>query len=167
MSTAGNKKRLFLNISLTNRLTLFRVTAQPTFLLTVIPSLATARSFACHTTRIARVANFWAESFNLTNSARFRSLAEGGYACTAESIPPVRELFCCNANGQILSAFCSSALDDQAAIFAGHSYQKAVSPFTRNVAWLKCSFHVPYLWNLFFRKRVFTHSTPLLSRYLL
>jgi len=89
-STAGNNKRLFLKVSLTKRLTLFRVTAQPTFLLTVTPSLACARSFACHTTRIPREANFRTESFSLRNSARFRSLAVGGYVFIAGTVPPAK-----------------------------------------------------------------------------
>lgn len=129
-STAGNNKRLFLNISLTKRLTLFRVTAQPIFLLAVTPSRACARLFACHTTRIPLAANFWAVSFNLRNSARFRNLAVGGYVFWSGTVPPANELFCCNANGQVFSTFCSSALDDETSVFGGHSHQKAVSPFT-------------------------------------
>ena len=77
-STAANNERLFLNVSLTKRLILFRVTAQPIFLLTVTPSRAYARSLFCHTTRMPREANFWAESFSLRNSDRFRNLAVGG-----------------------------------------------------------------------------------------
>jgi len=166
-STAGNRLRLLLKVSLTQRLILLRVTAQPTFLLTVTPSRACASPFTCQTTRMPREANFWTESRNLRNSVRFRSLRDGGNPLSAGTVPPVEELFCCNANGQIFSTLGSSALDHQATVLGGHSHQKTVSPFTRNVAWLECSFHVPYLWNLFFRKRVFTHITPLLSRYLL
>jgi len=129
-STAGNNKRLILNVSLTKRLTLFRVTAQPTFLLTVTPSRACSRLLACHTTRIPLDANFWAAFFNLRNSARFRNLAVGGYVFWSEAVPPAKQLFCCNANRQVFSTFCSSALDDQTSVFAGHSHQKAVSPFT-------------------------------------
>ena len=129
-STAGNDERLFLNVSRTNRLILFRVTAQPIFLLTVTPSRAWARLFTCHTTRIPLEANFWTESLSLRNSDRFRNLAAGGYVYWVGTAPPAKELFCCNANGQVFSAFCSSALDDQAAIFCGHSHQKAMSSFT-------------------------------------
>jgi hypothetical protein len=129
-STAGNNKRLFLNISLTKRLTLFRVTAQPTFLLTVTPSRACERLFACHTTKIPLETNFWTESFNLRNSARFRSLAVGGYVFWSGTVLSAKELFCCNANGQVFSALSSSALDDETSVFGGHSHEKTVSPFT-------------------------------------
>lgn len=166
-STAGNIQWLVLNVSLTKRLILFRVTAQPTFLLTVTPSRAWESVLACHTTRIPREANFCAASFSPRNSDLFRNRKDGGKEFSAGADPPAKKLFCSNADRQIFSAFSSSALDNQTPVFCGHSHQKTVSPFSRNVAWLKCSFHVPYLWNLFFRKRVFTHVTPLLSRYLL
>jgi hypothetical protein len=97
-STAGNKLKLFLNISLTQRFTLFRVTEHPIFLLTVTPSRACERLFACQTTSIPLEANFWTDSFNLRNSARFRSLADGGYAFWAGIISPAKKLFCSNAN---------------------------------------------------------------------
>jgi hypothetical protein len=145
-STAGNNKRLLLNASLTKRLTLFRVTAQPIFLLTVTPRRACARLFSCHTIKIPLEANLWTEHLRLRNSDLFFSLAAGGYVFLTGVVSATKELFGGNANRQVFSTFCSSALDDQAAVFGGHPYQKAVSSFTRNVTWLKCSFHVSNLW---------------------
>lgn len=89
-STAGSSKRFFLKVSLTKRLTLFRVTAQPTFLLTVTPKRAYARGFPCQTTRMPLHANFCAESFSLRNSERFRSLRDGGNALLASTGSPVK-----------------------------------------------------------------------------
>jgi hypothetical protein len=89
-STAGSINRFFLNVSLTKRLTLFRVTAQPTFLLTVTPKRAYARLFSCHTTRIPLEANFSTESFNLRNSERFRSLSDDGNVLLASTVSPVK-----------------------------------------------------------------------------
>jgi len=129
-STAGNVKRLVLNISLTKRLTLLRVTAQPTFLLTVTPRRACGILFACQTTRITLEEYFWTESFNLRNSDRFRNLAVEGYELLAGSVPLANGLLCCNAHGQVFSTFCSSALDYKAAILAGHSHQETVGSFT-------------------------------------
>ena len=151
-STAGNNKRLILNVSLTKRLTLFLVTAQPIFLLAVTPSRACSRLLSCQTTRIPLDANFWTESFSLRNSDRFRSLAVEGYVLLAGTAPPTWELLCSNANRQIFSAFCSSTLNNQASVFCGHSYQKTMGSFSWYVAWLKCSFHEPYLCYFLFRK---------------
>jgi len=89
-STAGINNRFFLNVSLTKRFTLFLVTAQPTFLLTVTPKRAYARLFSCHTTRIPLVANLLTESFNLRNSERFRSLTSGGNVLPASAVSPVK-----------------------------------------------------------------------------
>lgn len=89
-STGGSNVRFILNISRTKRLTLLRVTAQPTFLLTVTPRRACARLFSCQTTRIARVANFFSESFSLRNSERFRNLTDEGYVVSASVISPVK-----------------------------------------------------------------------------
>lgn len=111
-STAGKNKRLFLNVSLTKRLTLFLVTAQPIFLLTVTPSRACARSLARHTTKIPLEANLLTEFFNPRNSARFRNLAVGGYVFLAVTVLPAKDLFCSNANGQVFSTLCSSTLND-------------------------------------------------------
>jgi hypothetical protein len=77
-STAGIIKRFILKVSLTKRLILLRVTAQPTFLLTVTPKRAYARLLSCHTTSIPLEANLLTEFFNLRNSARFRSLNDDG-----------------------------------------------------------------------------------------
>jgi hypothetical protein len=159
-STAGNKERLFLKVSLTKRLTLFRVTAQPIFLLAVTPSRACARLFACHTTRMPREANFWTASFNARNSVRFRSLTAGGNELSLGTVPPAKGLFCCNANGQVFSTFCSPALDDQATVFAGHSHQETVGPFSRNVAGLKCSFHVSIPLEFIFQEKGFYSYYP-------
>lgn len=144
-STAGSSKRLFLKTSLTQRLILFRVTAQPTFLLTVTPSRACVRVFACHTIRIPLEANFLTEFLKPRNSDRFRSLTVGGNAEMASTAPTVEELLYSNTDRQVFSTFCSSAFDNQTSIFGSHSHQKAMSSFSRNVAWLKCSFHVSYL----------------------
>ena len=51
ISTATSIIRLCLNTSRRYRLTLLRTTAQPIFLLAVIPSRASWQSFGCHTTR--------------------------------------------------------------------------------------------------------------------
>ena len=89
-STAGSNNRCILNVSLMKRLTLLRVTAQPTFLLTVIPMRAYARLFSCHTTRIPLEANFFTESFSWRNSERFRSLIDGGNVLLASADSPVK-----------------------------------------------------------------------------
>jgi hypothetical protein len=88
----------------------------------------------------------------LRNSERFRSLKSGGKTLPADLIAQSVQLFGCNANGQIFSTFGSSAFDDKTTVFASHSHQKAMGSFTRNVARLKCSFHVPYLWLFISRK---------------
>ena len=89
-STAGINKRFVLNVSLTKRLTLFRVTAQPTFLLTVTPRRAYARLLSCHTTRKALEEYFWTDSFNLRNSERLRSLSVDGYLLLVSTGSPVK-----------------------------------------------------------------------------
>jgi hypothetical protein len=89
-STDGISVRLFLNISLIKRFTLFLVTAQPTFLLTVIPNRAYARSFSCHTTRILLEAIFFAEFFNLRNSERFLSLTNGENVLSVSTVSAVK-----------------------------------------------------------------------------
>jgi len=159
-STAGNIQRLLLKVSLTKRLILLRVTAQPIFLLTVTPRRACARLFTCQTTRTPREANFWAASRRPRNSDRFRSLKDGGNALWAYAAPPAEYLFCCNADGQIFSAFCSSALDNQTSVFTGHSHQKTMSSFSRNVTWLKCSFHVSIPLEFIFQEKGFYSYYP-------
>ncbi len=82
-STAGKLQRVLLNVSLIYRLILLRVTAQPTFLLTVTPRRAYAWVLACHTTSIPLAAYFCTEPARLRNSERLRSLTTGGKVVSA------------------------------------------------------------------------------------
>lgn len=41
----------------------------------------------------------------------------------------VSELFRCNADGKVFSSLCPSALDNEAAILAGHPHEEAMGPF--------------------------------------
>jgi hypothetical protein len=121
-------------------LTLLRITAQPTFLLTVIPRRAWLPPFSSHTTRKPLEANLWGELDSLRNSKRFRSRTDLGK--TPVSSSPEHRLLGCNANGQSFAALGPSALDDKTAVLGGHPYQKTVGALAGGVAGLKCSFHI-------------------------
>jgi len=138
MSTAGSVCLLCLNISLTNRLTLLRVTAQPIFLLTVTPSRGRISSLGRHTRRKPLTAYVFAAVESPTNSARFRSRADLGNDARSSE----QGLLGCNADGKIFAALGPSALDNEAAVLGCHPHQKTMGPLPGNVAGLKCSFHI-------------------------
>jgi len=56
-------------------------------------------------------------------------------------------LFGCNRNRKPFSALGPAALDYEAAVFCCHPHQKTVSALTRDVAWLKSTFHILLLKN--------------------
>ena len=125
-STAATPKRLCLKNSRRYRLTLLRTTAHPVFLLAVIPSRAIWRLFSLHTTRNPRTVVLRCAEASCRNSARFRKRAVFGNVAVVSIITQKLELFCCDSYRQAFTPFRSSAFDDQATIFCGHSYEKSV-----------------------------------------
>lgn len=140
MSTEASKRRSCLKISRIKRLTLLRTTAQPIFLLAVMPRRADVPVLSRQTTRKPFTAVLCLEFVSWRNSARFLNLASLGNSAVNSNITSA-QLLGCNSYRQVLATFCSSALDDQSAIFSGHSHQKAMRTLAGNVTGLKCSFH--------------------------
>jgi hypothetical protein len=142
ISTAGNASLWCLNTSLVKRLTRLRITAQPTFLLTVIPRRGPATSLSFQTTRKPLTAYLPDADKSLTKSARFLSRTDLGNVLISGFGSATLKLLGGNADGQAFATFCPAPLDYETTVFSGHSYEKTMGPFTRSVAWLKCSFHI-------------------------
>jgi len=141
ISTASSSMRLCLNISRRKRLTRLRTTAQPIFLLTVMPNRAIEQVFSRQITRKPfTVVLCWAfESWR--NSVRFLNRASFGNLWAQNTNITSEYLLGCNSYRQVLTAFCSSALYDKSTVFSGHLHQKTMGAFTGCIAGLKCSFH--------------------------
>ena len=165
-STAAIPKRLCLKNSRRYRLTRLRTTAHPIFLLAVIPSLATWRLFSRHTTRNPRTAVLWGAEASWINSARFRKRAVFGNVDPVPAITQELKLFHCDSYGQVFTPFCPSTLDNQAAIFCRHSYQKSVGAFTWSITWLICSFHLNLPLQNYFSGNGLLNTTPPLCQVL-
>jgi len=78
MSTGGSNILWYLKISLVKRLILLRITAQPIFLLAVMPKRGTSRSLLCQTIKKPLTDNLLVALKRETKSARFRSLTDFG-----------------------------------------------------------------------------------------
>jgi hypothetical protein len=61
---------------------------------------------------------------------------------TETTVTPEKALLHSNSDCQVFAPLGSSALNDQTAIFCGHSYQKTVSTLAGDITWLICSFHL-------------------------
>lgn len=141
MSTGCNQCLWCLKTSLVQRLIRLRITAQPTFLLTVIPRRGTFWIFICQMTRKPLVLILPGESKSLTKSARFRKRTDLGNVPTS-LFWLMSRLFNGNSYRQALAAFGPSTLDNKPAVFGSHSYQKSMGTFARGIARLKGSFHM-------------------------
>ena len=111
-STDKSSKRLCLKNSRINRLTRFRTTAFPIFLLAVTPKRAVWLQFSRHTTRKPVTVVLCCAEASWINSDRFRTRTVFGNVATLATISQECKLFSCNSYGQNFTPFCSSALDD-------------------------------------------------------
>jgi len=141
-STGGSSMRSCLNTSRRNRFTRLRTTAQPIFLLTVIPIRTDGPLFSRHTIRKPFTVVLDCALERDKNSVRFRKRNVFGNAESPVPKDTARRLLGCNSYGQIFAAFGSSALDNQTTILGGHSYKKTMGAFTTNITWLESSFHL-------------------------
>jgi hypothetical protein len=141
MSTGGSNVLWHRKISLVKRFILLRTTADPIFLLAVIPRRGTSRPFSCQTTRKPLTDTLEVALRRATKSARFRSRIDLGNVLTWSTHALAGILLCGNANSQILATLCSPALDDKTSVFRCHSHKKTVGSFTGGIARLECSFH--------------------------
>ena len=89
-STDAISSRLCLKNSRRHRFTLLRTTAQPIFLLAVIPNRAICMSFSRHTTRKPRTADLCCAEASWRNSARFRKRALLGKVAIGTTFTPVK-----------------------------------------------------------------------------
>ena len=93
ISTAGICKRLCLKNSRRYRLTRLRTTAQPIFLLAVIPSRVIWRSLLLQTTRKPRTDVLCSAEASRRNSGRFRRRAAFGNVAAVSAITQVQNYF--------------------------------------------------------------------------
>ena len=142
ISTYARPERWCRKNSLKNRLTRLRTTAQPIFLLAVIPNRAVCRLFSFHTTTKPRTFALCGAEASPRNSDRFRKRAIFGNVVPEETSTIHRKLFYRDAYRKILTTFCSSPFNHQTAVFSCHPYKKTMGTFTRNIAWLIRSFHL-------------------------
>ena len=142
MSTDDRRCWLCLKISLMQRFRRLRITAQPTFLLTVIPKRACASSLTCQTNKKPLTVILSVEPDSLKKSARFRKRRDLGNVLSRLASPAIQELLGCNAYRKVLAPLGPSALDNKTTVLGGHPYQKTMCTFTGSITWLKCSFHI-------------------------
>jgi len=126
-----------------------RITAQPTFLLTVIPNRGPLSELSFHTRRKPFTAYLPDADNRLTKSARFLSRTDFGNVLESGLCSSERILLGSNADGQAFTTFCPSALYYKTPVFSSHSDKETVSAFPGSVAWLKCSFHIFTPGNIF------------------
>lgn len=162
-STAGISNRFFLNVSLTKRFTLFRVTAQPTFLLTVTPKRAYARLLSCQTTKIPFEATLWAEFFNLRNSDRFRSLRNDGNLQLARGGTPVKIYLTAIRTARFFLPFALLRFITRRPFFVAILTRKPCVLLRETLlGWNVLFMFIPL--EIYFKKWVFNHNDQPLSR---
>lgn len=141
-STGGSSMRSCLNTSRRYRFTRLRTTAQPIFLLAVIPIRADGPLLSRHTIRnpLTEVLDCALERDK--NSDRFLKRTVFGNSAPPVSKITAGRLLGRNSYGQIFASFSPSALDYQPTILGGHSNQKTMCAFTTDITWLESSFHL-------------------------